>query len=254
MQQDVTHWVEHCFSCAGRNGQGRFWLPPLQNLMVPERIHQLVAVDLVKMPPSTEGNKYILVATDGLTRFARAAPLKDKSAAVVAEALFTKVFDPHGPPEILQTDKGREFVNELLQSVCASYGVDTLHTSTFRPQSNGVAERFNRTLVDYLSKTQHKAKDWDKRLPFFVQAYNGMEHRALGMSPHRAHYGWDMRRVSGNLLDALPNPYEEETREPHKIHAQNLHILAEARQSLFFFFFFFFVLRAMFAYRSSTFG
>ena len=38
--------------------------------------------------------------------------------------------------------------------------------------------------------------------------------------------------VSGNLLDALPNPYDEETREPHKTRAQHLHILAEARQSL----------------------
>ena len=86
--------------------------------------------------------------------------------------------------------------------------------------------------MDYLSKTQHKAKDWDKRLPFFIQAYNGMEHRALGMSPHRAHYGYEIRKVSGSILDTLPNPYQEETRAPHRVHAQHLTIAAEARQKL----------------------
>ena len=78
MHQDIVQWVDGCMECAGRNGQGRFWAPPLRNLMVPERVHQLIALDLLRMPESERNHHYILVATDGLSRLARAVPFADK--------------------------------------------------------------------------------------------------------------------------------------------------------------------------------
>ena len=57
-------------------------------------------------------NKYIVTVTDYFSKWPEGAPLKDKTAVGVADFLFT-VFCRHGWPDIIISDQGREFVNQL---------------------------------------------------------------------------------------------------------------------------------------------
>ena len=154
MKEDVIQHVDGCLECAQRNGQSRFWTPPLGNLPVPERVNELACMDLVKLPASERGHKYVLVVTDVLTRKASAAPLKTKTAEAVAMAMYKKIFVEHGPPEKLLSDNGTEFTNQLFREVCKLYGVQQMFTTVFHPQSNGIVERFNRVLIDFLSNVE----------------------------------------------------------------------------------------------------
>ena len=55
--------------------------------------------------------------------------------------------------------------------------IDKTRTTAFRPQSNGLVERFNRTLEDILSKyVSQNQKDWDEKLPWALLAYRSSEH------------------------------------------------------------------------------
>lgn len=64
------------------------------------------------LPETPRGYKYIVTATDYFSKWPEAAPLPDKSAIGVANFLF-KLFCHHGWPEVIISDQGREFVNEV---------------------------------------------------------------------------------------------------------------------------------------------
>lgn len=48
----------------------------------------------------------------------------------------------------LRTDNGLEFCNTEFDSFCEQHGIARKHTYAYTPQKNGVAERFNRTIMD----------------------------------------------------------------------------------------------------------
>ena len=58
------------------------------------------------------GNVYIITCYDYFTKWPAAAAIPDKSARSVANFLF-KLITRHGSPAIVQSDQGREFINEV---------------------------------------------------------------------------------------------------------------------------------------------
>ena len=59
------------------------------------------------------------------------------------------------------------------------------HSTTCHPQTNGLVERQNRTLVSMLRVyCSRYMDDWDKHLPQKMSAYNSTEHSTTGISPH----------------------------------------------------------------------
>ena len=64
------------------------------------------------LPETCRKNKYIVTVTDYFSKWPEGAPLKEKTPVGVADFLFT-VFCRHGWPDIIISDQGREFVNQL---------------------------------------------------------------------------------------------------------------------------------------------
>ena len=59
------------------------------------------------------------------------------------------------------------------------------HSTTYRPQTNGLVERQNRTLVSMLRVyCSRYMTDWDRYLPQVMGAHNSMQHSTTGVSPH----------------------------------------------------------------------
>ena len=76
---------------------------------------QKVAIDLVgSLPPTQQGNQWILVLTDHFTRWQDALAIPDATAPVIASALDNRVFAYLGLPEQLHTDKGAQFESALM--------------------------------------------------------------------------------------------------------------------------------------------
>ena len=59
------------------------------------------------------------------------------------------------------------------------------HSTNYHPQTNGLVERQNRTLVSMLTVyCSRYMDDLDKHLTQVMGAYNSIEHSTLGISPH----------------------------------------------------------------------
>ena len=150
-----------------------------------------VAMDLLDMSVTTaRGNRYVLVMVDCFTRWTEAFPLPDKTAQSVADAFFNQVVCRFGMPSVIHSDQGREFENKIMQELCLLGGSHKTKTTPYHPESDGMVERFNRTLLMMLAMFAGKNRDdWDDLLPTVMMAYRSSVHESTGFSPYRLMFG-----------------------------------------------------------------
>jgi hypothetical protein len=167
-----------------------------------------VAIDLVGpiIPASESGNRYILVFVDYATRYPEAIPLKSIEAVKVAEAMW-QVWSRVGIPSEILTDRGTQFMSEVMQEVERLLAIKGLATTPYHAQGNGLVERYNGTLKTMLRKlAQEKPKQWDRYIPALLFAYREVPQESLGFSPFELLYG---RTVRGPM-SVLRNLWTEE--------------------------------------------
>ena len=81
-------------------------------------------------------------------------------------------------------------------------GIKKVNTSAYHPQSDGLVERFNRTLTDKLAKyVAPGTREWDDRLPYTLFAYRAELHASTGESPFFLLYGRDPQLPTEVTLD-----------------------------------------------------
>lgn len=61
------------------------------------------------------------------------------------------MFCRFGVPNELHSDQGQNFEPQVFAEVCRRLGVKKTWTTLLHPQSDGLAERFNRTLATQLA-------------------------------------------------------------------------------------------------------
>lgn len=125
-----------------------------------------VHVDLKHLTRLEGRPAYVFVAIERTTRFAHVEIIHDRAARTVA-ACFERFLDSFGyPVHTVLTDNGSEFTDRFggarwrirkhgtgrapFDQVCDRHGIEHRLTRPYRPQTNGLAERFNRRLSEAL--------------------------------------------------------------------------------------------------------
>jgi transposase InsO family protein len=106
--------------------------------------------DLEGKRRNTVGWEYVHIAVDDYSRLAYAEVLPDEKATTAIGFLRRAVafFARHGiRVEALLTDNGSAYRATLHALACRALGIRHLRTRPYRPQTNGKAERFIRTLL-----------------------------------------------------------------------------------------------------------
>jgi hypothetical protein len=165
-----------------------------------------LAMDILSLPTaSDDGNTCLLVVCDYYSKYCWTFALPDHTALTVADALVTGVFLPYGLPQILHSDQGREFQSELIRELCRLLQIRQTRTAPYRPQSDGLVERMNRTLLDMLAKLSgDHPEDWDNHLPYAVSAFNATAHASTGCSPNLLMFGREVTLPVDLVYGTLP--------------------------------------------------
>ena len=165
-----------------------------------------IHVDLKHLPALERRKSYAFVAIDRATRYVylEIHPKRDADTA----AGFLKRFLSHFPHRVhtILTDNGSEFTDRFavdmkkkphdrpsgrhpFDRVCANHKVEHRLTRPYRPQTNGLVERFNRRIVDAIGRQPKRGiahrlfashADRDAFLARFVHDYNRTRLKCLG--------------------------------------------------------------------------
>ncbi len=133
--------------------------------------------------PATRRWIAVLVLTDNCTRQCLGLPLFEAGPKVTAE-MVRRALETLLPPELqfLISDRGIHFTAQAVARLAREAAFVHVLIARHRPQSNGIAERFVRTLKEWLA-----AQAWDSStalaplLARFHQEYNARPHQGLGI-------------------------------------------------------------------------
>jgi transposase InsO family protein len=135
------------------------------------------------------GHDYIHIAIDDYSRYAYAEALPDErgetTAAFLERALTT--FQEKGVQvERTLTDNGGNYRSRAFAAVAAAHGIQLKRTRPYRPQTNGKAEAFNKTLQRewaYVRLYLNNADRTAALIPFLEEYNTDRPHTALGGLP-----------------------------------------------------------------------
>ena len=135
-----------------------------------------------------------MVVGDYVTKWTQAIPLENLEAKTVARALIDNFITKFGVPLSIHTDQGAFFESQLFQEMCQVLGIKKTRTTKARPQSDGVVESVNRTILNMLSAfvSEHQ-KDWDEYVPLVMMAYRSSVPESTGTSACKISFGHEIR-------------------------------------------------------------
>ena len=143
---DVDEMVMTCDACQKHSNINKK-CSQLHPIKVKEEVWSRIGIDLMgPLNETPRGNKYIITCTDYFSKWPEADALKTKSADEVSCFLY-KLLTRYGVAEIVMSDQGREFVNDVNRRLFELTGSEHRVSSAYHPQTNGLDERMNQTLT-----------------------------------------------------------------------------------------------------------
>ena len=129
--------------------------------------------------------------------------------------LYENIFSRFGFLVRLVTDNAPNFKDAALVKICESMGIQLVHSTSYYPQGNGLAESSNKSLVRIIRKLlETNQKSWDSKLKFALWADRVIDKRSIGTSPFKLVYGTDSI-FPIQLILPVAKFFQEEEDEPN---------------------------------------
>lgn len=201
MASDVKAYCRQCHECAKVNPAPNKQPNPLGPMPIPERLFERVHIDLLQLPKTKTGYKYMLVMVDSFSKWIEVAPLPDKTADGVAKAFVDEWICRHGVPDSIFSDHGSEFDNALFKEIQNLLKFEHHFSTAGHPASNGQVERVNRNVITYFQKFIPNGSEWDRHLSFMRMAHNTSMHEAIKTTPFNVVYLHDPQLPKNAILN-----------------------------------------------------
>ena len=166
INRDVGQWTRSCLSCQ-RSKVNKHTSTPLATFAPPSARFDAIHLDLVGPLPHSNGYTYLLTVIDRFTRWPEAFPLPDITAETVARTFLQGWIARFGTPTTITTDRGSQFQSGLWNDLMVALGTQSLRTTAYHPQANGLIERFHRQLKGAL-KCHKPQERWTEALPMGI--------------------------------------------------------------------------------------
>ncbi|CAC5365508.1 unnamed protein product [Mytilus coruscus] len=174
MNSDIENWIKSLELCLERKQPPNPVRAQLSSMPIASMPFERVSTDIMGPLPVSGPSKYqyVLVFICYFTKYVEFIPLSDIKASTVAKAFIENVLCRHGSPSFLYSDRGSNYLSNIVRETCKLFEITKTHTTSYHPQCNGQSERMMRSVKDMLSKYLDDNKNWQNFLPFIQFAYN----------------------------------------------------------------------------------
>jgi transposase InsO family protein len=132
------------------------------------------------------GNEYILVIIDAFSRWVELFPTKSTTAVETASVILNHI-GRFGSPEVIHTDQGPAFHNELVQELLRLCAIENSFATAHSSEENGIVERANQEVMRHLRALLFDSRVHDKwsfeQLPLVQRIMNTVEKTSTGVTP-----------------------------------------------------------------------
>lgn len=222
MTHDLVAYEHSCDSCIRHKVPRRGPVGTLHSIVV-DGVWDMLGMDVLgPLPRTKRGYAYIIVFMDYASRYAIICPLRTQTASEIARVLVKRVLLERAIPRRLLSDRGAAFLSDLVSEVNRVFGITKVSTTAYHPQTDGMVERFNHTLVAMLSHyVGAELDDWDEYLSAVQYAYNTSVHATTGHTPHEMMHTWPaytavMTSLTAPVDNADPSKWLEKMVQRHK--------------------------------------
>lgn len=192
MREAVEAFVSSCISCQRNKSSNKRPFGLLTPLPIPDSRWHTVTMDFIMdLPKSSSGNDAIMVLVDKLTKYVHLVPvLKTCSAEDVAKLFIQHIYQFHGAPKVLISDRDPRFTSKFWKSFCQRLQIDPRYSTAFHPETDGQTERTNRVLEEVLRHfIDGDHKNWEELLPLAAFAMNNAKSSTTGETPFYLNHG-----------------------------------------------------------------
>ena len=204
MSTDVRTYIMSCIRCKKFNKHTHKPAPYHPRPVITEPYDE-IALDIIgPLPRSRQGYRFALTAICMASRWPEVYPLKDTSAESIVSGLV-EFLARNGIPSKILTNQGSQFTSGAMAQTCQLLGITHIMTVPYRPQGNGILERFHGTLKPLLAKAASSGVDWTQFLPLALSAIRAIPCRSTGFSPAELVFGRNNRGILDVVYEGWTN-------------------------------------------------
>ena len=151
-------------------------------------------IDIVgPLPTAPAQKKLLLVATDYFSKWIEVEAFSSIKDREVTQFIWKNIICRFSIPRSIMFDNGPQFDNRVYGNFCQELKIKNLYSTPRYPQSNGLAEASNKTLLITLKKRLDSAKGkWVDELPGVLWAYRTTARKPTGIYPFAITYGMEV--------------------------------------------------------------
>ncbi|KAI3758461.1 hypothetical protein L6452_06024 [Arctium lappa] len=190
LRQDATRYVQLCDACQRHTGMSHKPSEPLHSTLIPWPFMKW-GMDIVgKLPPAPGQKVFLLVLTDYFSKLVEAAAFSQVRDKEIVSFIQTNIICRFGVPSEITCDNGTQFISDRTRRFCEERNIKLVTSTPRYPQSNGLAESSNKTIINSLKKRLKAAKGkWVEELPSVLWANRTTPRTSTGQTPFSLVYG-----------------------------------------------------------------
>src|SRR3954454_7204263 len=193
MKEDIINHIRGCDTCQKRR-RGRERAEADSAKIIAEPFSHIGIDVMGPLPRTLTGKRYIILAVDFFMKWAEGIAVEDADAQTITKFIHSDIICRHGVPKEITSDRGTEFLNELVEQMECTYHIKHIKTTAYHPQGNGLVERNNQTVKNILSKLSKKCDAWDHYFDSVLFAIRTIRQESTKFSPFELVYGQTPRR------------------------------------------------------------
>ncbi len=189
----VRNKVASCVACSENCDNNVTRSTPLIPVAWPTEAWSKIGIDIVgEFSDVPFSKRFAITVIDYHSRWPEVHFCGTVTSQVVIRFL-TELFSRWGIPKVLVSDNGVQFVSAEFEQFLAQCDIEHVKTSLYFPQSNGLVERFNRSVKQAVRTSLAEGKPVDTGVRDMLVTYRSTAQPATGVSPAQLMLGRQMR-------------------------------------------------------------